>query len=210
MSVRHASKSVVDALPLSRSSTYVCRQCRRNAHPSQILLQQRKYASDRNGELPLAERVRRKLWKGKPPGPENVDELYGGPGALETMFKERRERRARTKYADDPPEPQALAEQPTEPLPEQEDVRRELRQPGSARPVREDSATARATPLPPRAELQPAESQRQAKPEFGDVLSVSESDPEYKQATTWDGLKIIGHKGHWKEMPVRAEDEYRP
>lgn len=199
MSIRHASRSVVDALPLSRSSTYICRQCRRNAHPSQILIQQRQYASERDDSLPLAERVRRKLWKGKPPGPENVDDLYGGPGAIETMFKERRERRARTRArtqtrtADEPAESQASVEVPqsvaqtTESKPQQEQETTVLEQPGRIVAIPDPDQNA--------SEIEGVE---------------EEEDPNYKPALTWDGLSAIGHKGHWKEMPIKAVDEYKP
>ena len=32
----------------------------------------------------------------------------------------------------------------------------------------------------------------------------------YVEATTWDGLESMGHKGHWKDLPVNPADNYRP
>jgi len=94
MSVRHASRSLVDALPLSRPSNYVCRQCRRSLKPVQVVPQQQRNASSRPEDLPFAERVRRKLWKGPPPGPENVDELYG-KGFIDTIRDEKKKTAAK-------------------------------------------------------------------------------------------------------------------
>ncbi|KIX02458.1 uncharacterized protein Z518_08399 [Rhinocladiella mackenziei CBS 650.93] len=33
---------------------------------------------------------------------------------------------------------------------------------------------------------------------------------EYVEAQTWDGLELIGHKGHWKDLPPKSEDEFEP
>lgn len=32
----------------------------------------------------------------------------------------------------------------------------------------------------------------------------------YNEAQTWDGLEHVGHKGHWKDLPARPEDEFDP
>ncbi|KAG9777191.1 hypothetical protein KCU88_g4600, partial [Aureobasidium melanogenum] len=39
---------------------------------------------------------------------------------------------------------------------------------------------------------------------------VTDEDPEYKEAYTWDGLEHIGHQGHWRDLPPRPEDEFEP
>jgi hypothetical protein len=33
---------------------------------------------------------------------------------------------------------------------------------------------------------------------------------EYEPAQTWDGLPHIGHRGNWKDIPPKPEDEYQP
>lgn len=181
MSVRHASRSIVDALPITRSSSYICRQCMRNAQSPQTFAQRRCYASEGPETLPFAERVRRKLWKGKPPGPENVDDLYGGPGALETMYRERKERRTKGKS--------------------HENLQR-------SQPVKDSGA----------GDVQATNSKQRPQPKTVADGVANEATrpskdrkdiPQYKPATTWDGLTFLGHKGHWKEMPVREEDEYQ-
>lgn len=201
MSLRHASKSVVDGLTLSRSSNYICRQCRRNAHPSQIASQQRHFASERPEDLPLAERVRRKLWKGKPPGPENVDELYGGPGVLETMYKERKERRAKKASG---PSTEPSRDAPTGPR-----VSTKVAGQDEQSDIREQESGDRVLATPKRA---PAVQSQLMPVEDSTILNREETaldKPEFRQATSWEGLPVIGHTGDsWKEAPVKAIDEY--
>lgn len=186
MSLRHASKSVVDGLSISRSSNYVCRQCRRNAHPSLIATQQRQFASESPENLPFAEKVRRKLWKGKPPGPENVDDLYGGPGVLETMYKERRERRARRKPSPSPAHVHSDA------------------------PAGSQAPTTASRMAQTNVREQKTEEGILAPPKKAKVAmeEAVQEKPDYKPATSWEGLTVIGSSGHWKEEPVLAIDEY--
>lgn len=33
---------------------------------------------------------------------------------------------------------------------------------------------------------------------------------EYVRSETWDGLEHLGHKGHWRDMPPKPEDEFHP
>lgn len=204
MSARHASRSLTDALSLSRSSTYVCRQCRRNAHPSQVAAQQRQFASERNDDLPLAERVRRKLWKGKPPGPENVDDLYGGPGALETMYRERKERRARARASQTPTKTFTPAPAPAE----SQDPMEAAQEDTSAHEPERVLARAKAARATESESTATEDEHILAGEKTLATRETAQAGSTYKEATTWDGLFAIGHKGHWKEMPVNAKDEY--
>lgn len=191
MSIRHASKSVVDSLSLSRSSTYICRQCRRNAHPSQLATQQRQFTStsERPEDLPFAERVRRKLWKGKPPGPENVDDLYGGPGVLETMYKERKERRARGRQTQSVPTSQP-EDAPTD-------------EPRVLKKVTPGRRTDENMDMGPDGNAHTLQ-----KPT--EIESGPPTRPDYIPATSWEGLPLVGSTGHWRENPAKAIDEYTP
>jgi hypothetical protein len=33
---------------------------------------------------------------------------------------------------------------------------------------------------------------------------------EYVRSETWDGLEHLGHKGHWRDIPPKPEDEFHP
>lgn len=198
MSIRHASKSVVDGLSLSRPSNYICRQCRRNAHPSSIAIQTRQFASERPGNIPFAERVRRKLWKGKPPGPENVDDLYGGPGALETMYKERQQRKAQAKASEQ------SADQPTTVPEESTSSTQSMQQTKS--PQMQKSAS-KKTGLAPAKRTEPKQSSAVTRQD-GRRLKEDEDGDDFREATSWEGLPVIGSTGHWKEEPAYLRDEY--
>lgn len=52
---------------------------------------------------------------------------------------------------------------------------------------------------------QEAEGDVRAEPKRGKV-----TDDDYREAKTWDGLEAIGYKGDWREIPVRAQDDYTP
>lgn len=43
-----------------------------------------------------------------------------------------------------------------------------------------------------------------------DIQPRIEPQEEYKPAETWDGLRHIGHRGHWRDMPPRSQDAYQP
>lgn len=110
------------------------------------------------------------MWKGKPPGPENVDDLYG-KGFIDTIKEERQKTAAKKRE---------LAE-----------IDRELEE----------------------AEIEAAgeEPERNA-----NAVSIEADDPAadyhagYERARTWDGLEAVGHKGDWREMTAKKQDEYTP
>lgn len=45
-----------------------------------------------------------------------------------------------------------------------------------------------------------------------DVEEASLLQPrkEYQPAETWDGLRHVGHKGHWRDIAPQKGDEYVP
>ena len=102
MSARQASRTLVDNLSITRSSvpsSELCRQCRNSTR----IITTRRYVSDKpNRNESFPEVLRRKLWKGTPPGPENIDDVYGGPGVFANMARERQKRREREAQSEDP------------------------------------------------------------------------------------------------------------
>ena len=79
------SRALRHATPFNRSfSSYICPQCRhqviavaRQARASHPALPSRRYASSESNDETFTERLRRKMWKGEPPGlkdPYNVSE----------------------------------------------------------------------------------------------------------------------------------------
>lgn len=199
MSVRHASRTVFEGLPISRPSRYICRQCRKNLQPVQTLAQQRRHSSnkpdqnkyeDEEEHVPepaksIPERLREKLWKGTPPGPKNIDDVYGGPGFFKTLKTERQERQRKRQ--------------------ELEAVDQEL----ATLEAEERQAVARASR---QQELDVAEDISLL--DNFDQRGVTAVMPSREEAgrgiETWADLEMIGHQGNWEDMPVTAKDSYEP
>jgi hypothetical protein len=54
-----------------------------------------------------------------------------------------------------------------------------------------------------------------AKADAGDQMVLEETPVDveatpYVPAQTWDGLRHIGHRGHWKDVAPTEADEYQP
>jgi len=45
--------------------------------------------------------------------------------------------------------------------------------------------------------------------EQGELIELPELE-EYKEATTWDGLRHLGHQGRWTDFPPQPEDHFTP
>lgn len=187
MSVRHGSRFLFDAIPVSRPSSYICRQCRHDLKRTSQLAQQRRYASNDAEDIPnksragesRTEKLRKALWKGKPPGPENIDDVYGGPGFFATVAKERKER--------------------------------------STEQRADNNVQAENNQLKQRPEQQTKQIRATTKEKSRPKEEIEEVDEDKDQiilnattVRTWDGLKAIGHLGDWREMPVKAVDSYVP
>ncbi|KAK5956986.1 hypothetical protein OHC33_001355 [Knufia fluminis] len=189
MSARHVSRSLIEALPLSQPSKYVCRQCRHTLQSAQVVSQQRGYARTRGPsstpapteEVPYAEKVRRKLWKGKPPGPENVDDLYG-KGFIDTMREERQKKNLANQKRE-------LADVDRDLREAEADLAAERKKKGVVEVEEEEEVNASWVPL---------------------GTEAVANDSEYKGARTWDGLEAVGYKGDWRELRPSDKDEYKP
>ena len=214
MSTRHVSRSIIDRVPISQPSRYICRQCRQNLKPASSLVQQRRYASnsrqteDEEQNVPIqeswAERTRKKLWKGKPPGPANIDDVYGGPGFFKTLKQDRQAAKQR-KARGDTNEAASRSHQLEK---EQEDIE-SLK--SSIKAKQEESAQLDDAPVGPR----PGRVRRNWQVQRENVgshqtLDVEEGEAEDSRVRTWEGLEVIGHQGDWRVVPARKRDNYTP
>lgn len=204
MSARNASRSLADALPFSRSSRYICRRCRRDFQP---LIQQRHYASTKSENKPEPEapkrweqRIREKLWQGQPPGPENVDDVYGGPGFFKTLKTERQERARKDK------EQKAV---------EAEIAERDLQVEAEPQPPKTRDATrtrGRRTNVQSQDAIVHVKTRQSTNQSVSGEMTqqASATNIEYKEARTWDGLEFVGTDGNWRDIPAKQADDYEP
>ncbi|KIV84471.1 hypothetical protein PV11_00247 [Exophiala sideris] len=44
---------------------------------------------------------------------------------------------------------------------------------------------------------------------LGEEAPLVDMEP-YNEARSWEGLEHVGHKGHWKDLPARPEDQFNP
>ncbi|KAK5082238.1 hypothetical protein LTR05_007382 [Lithohypha guttulata] len=207
MATRHASRTIIDAVPLSQPKAYICRQCRKNLRPPQVVFQQRRYASrkaenDSNATGDTwTEKIRSKLWQGKPPGPENIDDVYGGPGFFATMAKERKEkkqraaRQARQQAGLEEAEPELDSQRKHEVERESEQLSAEAQQ----RVVRAEQGT----------DVETLSASSPARPS----QVIEDQDEGESVERTW--LPVVGYKGDWRELrdmnlPMNRSDEYNP
>ncbi|KAK5075334.1 hypothetical protein LTS08_001600 [Lithohypha guttulata] len=207
MATRHASRTIIDAVPLSQPKAYICRQCRKNLRPSQVVFQQRRYASKKaendsnaTGDT-WTEKIRSKLWQGKPPGPENIDDVYGGPGFFATMAKERKEkkqraaRQARQQAGLEEAKPELDSQRKHEVERKSEQLSAEAQQ----RVVRAEQET----------EVEALSASSPARPS----QVIEDQDEGETVERTW--LPVVGYKGDWRELrdmnlPMNRADEYNP
>lgn len=203
MSARYASRSLIENLPISRPSQYICRQCRQNITTVSHASQQRRFVSDDSKQETILEKTRKKLWQGKPPGPENLDDLYGGPGFFATAAKERRERRAREQqqrkglgavdgasHGESP----ALSARSSA-IEEGESV---VSQKSTEDVPRHTSARV-SNPRPAEQHIEPEVWEEEG------IVTLA------KDLKSWEGLETIGYQDHeWELKPVNPIDDYIP
>lgn len=192
---RHVSNVAVRLVTRSQFP-YVCKNCQKRAQELGLLAKpQQRYVSNQN--LPFTEKLRRKIWgTDNPPG---LKDPYGGPS-----FLERRQMRAEERKRQE--EQQAELEAAEKEL-DKEIANEETTQIKQV----EDSMIYHAAEAPK--ELRT--SNQQARIGLDDLKSSMApndfaDDEPYEPAETWDGLRHIGHRGHWRDMPPRPEDEYTP
>lgn len=133
-----------------------------------------------------------------------MDDLYGGPGVLETMYKERKERRARGRQAQSAPTSQP------EDTPTGEE--RVLKKVTPGRRTDETMKTGERTYSPISENPANVQSTGMAAQKSTDIMTEKaiKETPEYTPATSWEGLPLVGSTGHWRENPAKAIDEYVP
>ena len=187
MLARHASRALIQSVPTTRSSTYICRQCRQHLTTRSTSIQTRTFTStssrddfEREKPLTTLEKVRKKLWKGEAPGPKDIDEVYGGKGAIAEMREERKAKGRGEKIAS------VVEDQPLEHQPEAIDG---------------ELSTQRDEDIMVIPSLQDYEGHRAIMPGH---------DSDAAPIENWDDLEVIGHRGDWEEMPVSEADEYTP
>lgn len=200
MSTVWSVRSVVKSAAAAPSKPYICRHCRktvgvsvpaarRNFASTQTPRQSEDVKEDLNRPTSSLERIRSKLWKGKPPGPENIDEVYGGPGHIQTLIKARRSRRARQPDSSQQLEPQVSAETEAKPSPEA---------------VLETFQEEREN----RAQLKEKNASIDRKLEALDEELIAQ--PSTWEGRTWHGLRAVGHQGNWRKMLRKPADRFQP
>lgn len=198
MSVAVSAKHIARSFTAS-SKPYVCRSCRESLKAS-IPTTSRRFAStepqrDENQTTKepssALERIRSKLWKGKPPGPENIDDVYGGPGVLQTKLQERKKRRSRETEINVTPQPKSQLPLEAEAKPSPEAVNEVLLEKRAERAqlLEEDAALNERLKVRKKTILAP---------------------PSEWKGRTWHGLVVVGHEGDWREMEPKPADDYSP
>lgn len=179
---------------LRSPSTYVCKNCRRRVQLlSQLIKSQQRPASNQN--IPFTEKLRRRIWgTDNPPG---LKDPYGGPS-----FLERRKLRAEEQKRSE--EQRAELEAAEQALDKEIAAEKEGKGAQEERGLKQDELERLAEEERP---------QHLARPS---VIGLDDLQPrivpqeEYQPAETWDGLRHIGHRGHWRDLPPRPQDEYLP
>lgn len=138
------------------------------------------------------EKTRKKLWKGQPPGPENIDDVYGGPGFFAEVAKERKSRRE-VRIASKESIPRDEREIPTPQVSE----------------ITEEESVFRK-PAATQAQYIERAEEGMADEDFDGDNVEYEVGKLAADVRSWEGLEVIGHQGEWQEMPATKADQYTP
>lgn len=168
-------------LTRSQPSTYVCRSCR-----NQLKTARRPNADQirRASNTPVIDYVRRKIWgTDNPPGPADP---YGPGWADHRRMALERQREERS-VAELSPQERAA----------EDELQRDERELRAAQP----------NYFPNRGD-ETRENTLEENELVEDDLAAEDPD-EYKAAQSWDGLEHVGHRGNWKDIAPKPEDEYQ-